>query len=238
MEFTPSLIKATLKKRYKRFLADVEHYELGEFTAHCPNTGSMKNCWGPGWNVWLQKSENIKRKYPYTWVLAENELGEMIGINTHLANKLVVEAIADGKITELSDIKKVETEIKYGAENSRIDILVSHTDQTKTYIEIKSVTLKDSAHDSSRGFFPDAKTLRGQKHIRELIECVKNGDKAVLFFMVQHTGINSVEVAKDIDPEYAYLLEQAVKQGVKVVAYKSKINTNQIVLDQPLPFKM
>ncbi|MGB0495374.1 MAG: DNA/RNA nuclease SfsA [Kangiellaceae bacterium] len=236
MKFIPSLIKVTLHKRYKRFLADVSHPDLGEFTVHCPNTGSMKNCWQPNWNIWLEKSDNKKRKYPYTWVLAENELGEMIGINTHLANKLAVEAIENKKIKEIKSVENVQTEVKYGLENSRIDILINHIDQSKTFIEVKSVTLKSDEKGVTKGYFPDAKTVRGQKHIRELMECVKSGDKAILLYVVQHSGISSVEIAREIDPEYGSLLEQAVENGVMVLAYQCKINESEIVLEHSIPF--
>jgi len=233
MIFQPKLEPAILHKRYKRFLADVHHPTLGDMTVHCPNTGSMKNCWQAGWNAWLQKSDNLKRKYPYTWVLAENGQGELIGINTLFANQLVFEALQQNKITEITDIAQIEKEVKYGQEKSRIDLLVTHNDKSKTYIEIKSVTLKES---NSRGFFPDAVTSRGQKHIRELIHCVEQGHKAVLFFMVQHTGIKSVEIAEKIDPDYAKILLEAINKGVQVLAYNALINEREITLDRPLQF--
>jgi len=238
--FNPPLIQAKLIKRYKRFLADVVHPELGEFTVHCPNTGSMKNCWQAGWNVWLQKSDNLKRKYPYTWVLTENEKGDLIGINSALANKLVIEGLQQNKISEISNIESIHPEVKYGQENSRIDILVQHIDDTKTYVEVKSVTLLDFLDDDNQGLgqFPDAVTTRGQKHVRELMDCVDKGDKAILFFMVQHSGINIVEIAKDIDPDYASLIEQAIEKGVKILAYKAQISVENIALDQPIPFQL
>jgi len=251
MIFNPPLIKAKLIKRYKRFLADVAHPELGEFTVHCPNTGSMKNCWQAGWNVWLQKSDNLKRKYPYTWVLAENELGEMIGINTHLANKIVVEALQDNKIAEIGDeisaIKNIQTEVKYGSENSRVDFVVTDFNGIKTFVEVKSVTLKNEIAQSEEfieglvglGSFPDAKTVRGQKHLRELTEIAEQGkDKAVLFFLVQHTGIKSMNIASEIDPEYAKLCDIAMKKGVQILVFSTSINNNEIVIDQAIPFKL
>ncbi|MFT6733720.1 MAG: sugar fermentation stimulation protein A [Polaribacter sp.] len=234
MDFSPLLIKATLIKRYKRFLADVSHTEMGEFTVHCPNTGSMKNCWQAGWKVWLQKSENKKRKYPYTWILTENVQGEFISINSTLANKLVIEGLKTNKINEINNIKSILSEVKYGQENSRIDILVQHTDNTKTYIEVKSVTL---LNEQEQGQFPDAVTTRGHKHLRELINCVDQGNKAVLFFMVQHSGIDSVEIAKEIDPEYNLLLKEAVNKGVKVLAYKAIISPTSISLDHSVSFR-
>jgi len=235
MIFEPKLESGILIKRYKRFLADVSHPTLGEITVHCPNTGSMKNCWQPGWKVWLQKSDNPKRKYPYTWVLAQNDENDFIGINTHIANQLVFEGLINNKIGAFDNILKIEKEVKYGDENSRIDLLVTHNDQSKTYIEVKSVTLK-LENNRELGAFPDAVTTRGQKHIRELIQCVELGHKAVLLFMVQHTGIKKVTVAKEIDPDYALLLKQAIDRGVKVLAYSAAISEDEIVLDQPLDF--
>ncbi len=95
------------------------------------------------------------------------------------------------------NVASIQSEVKYGQENSRIDILVQHTDDTKTYIEVKSVTLLDSKYkNQGLGQFPDTVTTRGQKHVRELMDCVDKGDNATLFFMVQHTGIDIVEIAK------------------------------------------
>lgn len=228
MIYKPALEHAILIKRYKRFLADVHHPELGEITVHCPNTGSMKNCWLPGWDVWLQQSDNPKRKYPYTWVLAKNEEDEFIGINTQIANQLVYQALRNNVISEIDDIVEIKREVKYGEENSRIDLLLEHQDGSKNYIEVKSVTLKEQ---DGFGYFPDAVTTRGQKHIRELIACVKTGHRATLFFAVQHTGITQMKIAAHIDAEYASLIKQAIAAGVLVIAYAAKITQADIVLD-------
>ncbi len=228
MIYKPILEHAILIKRYKRFLADTHHSELGEITVHCPNTGSMKNCWQSGWDVWLQKSDNPKRKYPYTWVLAKNEQGEFIGINTHIANQLVYQALSDNIISEIDDIIEINKEVKYGKENSRVDLLLKHQDGVKNYIEVKSVTLKEQ---DGFGYFPDAVTTRGQKHIRELITCVEAGHRATLFFVVQHTGIFQMKIAEHIDAEYASLIKRAMNAGVQIIAYGAKITKTEIVLD-------
>ncbi len=226
------LEKAQLIKRYKRFLADVIHPEHGEITVHCPNTGSMKNCWQPGWTAWVLDSENDKRKYRYTWVISENEQGELIGINTNFANKIVYEALLQGDIKELDKFEDIKTEVKYGKENSRIDIFLIDKNQQKTFIEVKSVTLLE---ENGQGYFPDSVTERGQKHLRELIDCVKQGNRAVLFFLVQHTGIKKVSPAAHIDPEYAKLFKQAIDAGVEVLAYACEISPQEIKLTKKLP---
>ncbi len=242
MIFDPPLESAILEKRYKRFLADVNHSSLGAMTVHCPNTGSMKNCWDEGWKVWLQDSKNPKRKYQYSWVLAENDQGELIGVNTQLANQLAYEGVSQGLVSQLSEIEQVQTEVKYGEENSRIDLLVQHKDQGKTFIEVKSVTLKDpqglseAGKPGVTGCFPDAVTTRGQKHLRELMLCVAQGHNAMLLFMVQHSGIDSVSAARHIDPDYADLLEQAIDAGVQVVAYTAKISPDSVEFGHQIDF--
>ncbi len=228
MNFDPALEKAILIKRYKRFLADVLHPQLGEITVHCPNTGSMKNCWQKGWPVWLQKSDNPKRKYPYTWVLTQDEHKDRLCINTHLANDLVATAVEANKVREIGVDLSLKKEVKYGQENSRIDLLTTDSQGQKNYIEVKSVTLKES---DGLGYFPDAQTLRGQKHIRELIQCIEKGHRATLFFMVMHTGINQLKIAQHIDPAYADLIQQAVLKGVELLAYKASISLKDIALD-------
>lgn len=233
MKFPKPLELCQIKKRYKRFLADVIHPIHGEITVHCPNTGSMKNCWQAGWKAWILDSENPKRKYRYTWVVCENDQGDLIGVNTHYANKIVYEAIASGKIAALTDFAEIKSEVKYGEENSRIDIWLCDQNNRETFIEIKSVTLLE---DDGQGYFPDAPTTRGQKHLRELIQCIDKGHRAVLFFLVQHTGIKSVAVAKHVDPEYAKLLKQAIEKGVQVLVYNTLISSDEILLDKEILF--
>lgn len=237
MHFSPPLEKATLKKRYKRFLADVHNNEQGDFTAHCPNTGSMKNCWQEGDTVWLLDSENPKRKYRYTWVLDETADGDFICINTHLANQIVMEGIAENKIKQLNGYDSVRQEVKYGDENSRIDLLLEDSKKADCYVEIKTVTLLEQGKEFSAGagFFPDAVSARGQKHLRELMAMAAQGHRAVLFFLVQHTGIKTVSPAAHIDPQYAKLLDQAAQSGVEIIAYNTHISPIDIYLDKALP---
>jgi len=231
--FQPPLEKATLIKRYKRFLADIDHPTRGEMTVHCANTGSMKNCWEPGWTVWISESPNKKRKYPFSWVLVQNNQNEFIGIDTLAANRLVDEALNAGKVSEINDVKTIQREMSYGSEKSKIDFLVTHNNDTKSYIEVKSVTLKEG---DNKGYFPDAVTTRGQKHIRELMVCVEQGHRGILLFVVQHSGIESVQAAAHIDPDYAALLAQAVNKGVEVLVYKAQMSSTEIILDQTLIF--
>ncbi|QBF82356.1 DNA/RNA nuclease SfsA [Shewanella maritima] len=221
MNYSPALLEGKLIKRYKRFLADVRLADDSVITIHCPNTGSMKNCLFEGHRVWFSTSDNPKRKYPHTWELMESDQGHLIGINTGNANALAQEAIESGVITELQGYDELKREVKYGAENSRIDILLSSQEGLKCYIEVKSCTLLEG----NTGYFPDAVTSRGQKHIRELVTMVQQGHRAVLLFVVQHSGISTVKPAAHIDAKYADLLKDAIEQGVEVLAYKVAMST-------------
>lgn len=230
------LIKGKLLKRYKRFLADVE-LESGQVViAHCPNTGAMTGCAEPGFEVWLSPSTNPKRKLAYTWELAVNHNNCWIGINTHNANKLVQEAIIDTKIQELSGYESIKPEVKYGEENSRIDFLLTDKNKPDCYIEVKSVTLLSNESNNS-GTFPDAKTARGAKHLRELSKIAKGGERAVIFFCVQHSGIQTVSVNEAIDPAYAEEMRNALASGVEVIAYGCEISQQKVYINQVLEFE-
>lgn len=215
MQFSPELLPATFLRRYKRFLVDVRLDNGEEITVHCPNTGRMTNCLVEGSPCWLSDSQNPKRKYRYSLEWVTTQAGCWAGVNTHRANALVVEAIQENQISELSEFDVLDTEMPYGDENSRIDILLSYGTK-QCYVEVKSVTLEGEA---GIGYFPDAISTRGQKHLRELIAMKAQGHRAVLFFCVQHTGIKDVRGAGHIDPLYASLLTEAIDSGVEVIAY-------------------
>lgn len=230
MQFTRQLIKGSLIKRYKRFLADVVLEDGSIVTAHCPNTGAMTGCAEPGFEVWLSRSDNPKRKLAYSWELSVDFDGNWIGVNTQRANQLTEEGITLGKVNTLAGYSKQQREVKYGSENSRIDLLLSGPDQANCYVEVKSVTLLDSG----TGFFPDAVTQRGTKHLRELTEIAAQGNRAVLLFCVQHTGITSVNIAKHIDPDYFRTITHAAHNGVEIIAWDTIITQEKIELNQEI----
>ncbi|KPN75963.1 MAG: DNA/RNA nuclease SfsA [Shewanella xiamenensis] len=234
MHFTPALKSGKLLKRYKRFLADVQLEDGSEITLHCPNTGSMRNCLFPGETVWFSTSNNPKRKYAHTWELMTTPTGGLIGIHSGNANALVEEALNKGIITELKGYDSLSREVKYGDENSRIDILLEAAQKPACYIEVKSCTLLEDG----QGYFPDAVSLRGQKHLRELMHMASLGHRAVLLFVVQHTDIMSVAPAAHIDPEYSNLLKKAILSGVEVLAYRCEISPDEIHLAQSCPVRV
>ncbi|MBR9727727.1 DNA/RNA nuclease SfsA [Shewanella intestini] len=232
MEYSPPLQQGILIKRYKRFLTDVRLADDSIITIHCPNTGSMKNCLFEGNRVWFSTSDNPKRKYPNTFELMENDQGQLIGINTGNANALAEEAINNNIIKELQGYDTLKREVKYGDENSRIDILLSSQSGAKCYIEVKSCTLLEQ----TGGYFPDAVTTRGQKHLRELMAMVQQGHRAVLLFVVQHSGISTVKAASHIDQQYADLLHEAINMGVEVLAYKVAMSTKGVNIETSCKF--
>ncbi len=233
MKFQTTLIPATLVKRYKRFLADVE-LETGRIiTVHCPNTGSMKTCSTPGWKVMISDSGNPKRKLRYTWEMIHNHRC-WIGINTHLANKIVSGGIQKGLIPELTGYKSMRNEVKYGR-NSRIDILLESSSQQRCYIEVKNVSLVD---EDGCYKFPDAVTERGRKHLYELLAQVKAGQRAVMLYLIQRSDGTIFKPAAAIDPVYATALGEAHDQGVEILPYLAKVKPDSIAIDRKIDFKL
>jgi sugar fermentation stimulation protein A len=224
-------INGTLIKRYKRFLADIE-LESGELiTAHCPNSGSMKSCWEPGWKVLLTYHDNPKRKLKYTWEYVHNG-NAWICVNTQRANEVAYDLLKSHQIPEISGYSEVKREVTYGT-GSRIDFLLSakqkegqetgrgpgHESQL-IYVEVKSVTYlgEDGALQ-----FPDAVTARGQKHLKELMNVVQQGHRGVMLYMIMRGDGDGFHAASHIDPTYAQLLDQAKASGVEIVVHPADL---------------
>jgi sugar fermentation stimulation protein A len=227
--FSSALTKATLIKRYKRFLADVKLSDGEVVTVHCPNTGAMTDCATPGWTVYLSRSSNKKRKYAYTWEIAVNDKDEWIGINTHNANKIVKAALQNRSIVTLAEYNQIIPEFKVG--ESRIDFLLKGDGMPDCYIEVKSMTLCENGV----GYFPDTVTQRGTKHANKLAELAQTGHKAILLFCAQHSGIETFSIAKHIDEKYALAVLEAQKSGVEVICYKCNFFSDFIELGQSIP---
>ncbi len=230
MKISPVLERGVFLRRYKRFLADVELENGNVLTVHCANTGSMKNCLAPGTHCWYSRSDNPKRKLPGTLEIVTTPAGARAGINTARPNVLVREGIENGVISELQGYPILRSEVRYGSENSRIDLLLERGAE-KCFVEVKNVTL---GMPQGQGLFPDAVTARGVKHLRELVAAVAAGYRAVLVYCVQHTGIQRVAPADEIDPEYGKMLRTAMASGVEVLAYKCRMAPQEIVIEQKI----
>jgi len=229
MIFPVKLVHGTLIKRYKRFLADVELDDGTVVTAHCTNSGSMKSCLEDGAEVFLTPVTDPKRKTKFTWEMIKIN-SDWVGINTGNPNKLAFEAISNGQIPELAGYTNVKREVKFG--DSRFDIYAEN-ELEKCFVEVKNVTLKDGKY----ALFPDAVTVRGQKHLHTLMEVKRNGIRAVMLYIIQRCDVQVFAPAVEIDPEYAKILKQAVNVGVEIIPMQAKVTPEKIELVKKLPFE-
>jgi len=231
MNFENPLLAGHLVKRYKRFFADIK-IKNKIVTAHCPNSGSMIGLLSKNNKVWITEAANKKRKLKYTLQIIE-ENGSKVGVNTHLTNKIVNDALQKNLIKNFSPNIKIKSEQVFG-ENTRFDFFLEDGDQ-KSFLEVKNVTLKRKEKIAE---FPDSVTSRGTKHLNELINAVKKGFNAYLLFVVQREDCNKLNIAKDIDPVYAKTLMKAVENNVKILCYDCKFSPKGIVLNDKIKFQI
>ncbi len=231
MQFPSPLIRGRLIQRYKRFLADVELDSGETVTATCPNTGSMKGLTTPGSIVWLSTSDSPTRKYRHTWEMIAHDIGRgptLVGINTGLPNRIMTEAIEAGKIAPLEGYASLKREQKYGR-NSRIDILLEDEGKGACYVEIKCVHLM---RKEGLAEFPDSVTARGAKHLGELADMVREGKRAVMVFLIQRADVESMSLARDIDPAYGAAFDAAVAAGVEAIGVRCRLSEAEISVDR------
>ena len=216
------LVPGLLIERYKRFLADVRLADGSVVTAHTTNTGSMKTCREPGDRVLLERAANPDRKLKFTWLAVERG-GGWVGVETGMPNKVVAEAARRDALPGLPGLREVRTEVKYGSERSRIDVLALDGEGRQVFIEVKNTTLKDRAW----GLFPDAVTERGTKHLRELQAMVREGHRAAIVLFVHRTDVDCFDAAREIDPGYAAELDRAAAAGVLVLPLAVRLVTSE-----------
>ena len=231
MNFENKLISGLFIKRYKRFFVDIK---LGNkiVTAHCPNTGSMFGLLQKNNKVWLTKSDNPKRKLKYTLQIIEDQSSK-VGINTHITNKIALEALDNSIIKNFKNSETIKTEVNFGA-NTRFDFLIIEG-KKKSFIEVKNVTL---SRKKGVAEFPDAVTSRGFKHIEELLKASQKGYEIYLLYVIQRDDCNKFELAKDIDPKYCELLIKAVKKNLNILCYDCKFSTKGIILNRKIQIKI
>ena len=227
MEFTKSLLKGKLIKRYKRFFVDV-HLNKEIVTAQCPNTGSMKGLLDEGNEVHLFKHDDPKRKLKYGLELIKAKKN-LVGVNTHRANKIVHHGLRNNLIKELKNNDKINSEVFFDKE-TRFDFLIEKN-KRKSFLEVKNVTL---FRDKKIAEFPDAITARGSKHLLTLIDAIKKGYKSYLIFLVQIQNMEYFKIAKDIDSKYYENYLIAKKAGVNFLAYRCNISSKKIYIDKKI----
>ena len=227
MEFTKSLIKGKLIKRYKRFFADIK-LDKEIVTAHCPNTGSMKGLLDEGNDVFVLPNNNPKRKLKFGLEIIKTR-NNLVGVNTHMANRITQHGLENNLIKELQNNDLIKPEIFFNKE-TRFDFLLEKKKQ-KIFLEVKNVTL---FRDKNTAEFPDATTTRGSKHLLTLIDAIKKGYKSYLLFLVQIQNMEKFKIAKDIDDEYYNNYLVAKKAGVKFLAYRCNISNKKIYVEKKL----
>lgn len=220
-----NLITGTFVKRYKRFFVDILHKNK-KITAHCPNSGSMLGLLNKDNNVWFSISDNKKRKLKYTLEIMEQEKN-FVGVNTHLTNKIVKEALLEKKISELSNVSSIKPEAVFD-KNTRFDFLLENYNK-KIFLEVKNVTL---SRNKNLAEFPDAKTERGKKHLLKLVEAQKKGFDSYMIYLVQRNDCKNFKIAHDIDPEYKKAYDYAKKNKVKMLCYDCQINSQEVKLNK------
>jgi sugar fermentation stimulation protein A len=231
MQFTSPLVQGTLIKRYKRFLADVRMASGEVITVHCPNTGTMLSCSAPESLVGLSRSDNPKRKYPYTLEMVKVK-STWVGVNTARTNNLVIEGIKKGQICEFQNFSAIKAEVRT-SDHTRLDLQVSHGNIC-TYIEIKNCSL---AVDKC-AMFPDAVTTRGTRHLHELTRLTSEGERACIFFLVQRMDADRFFPASHIDSIYGEALLKAAEAGVMILVYQAEVSPFGINIVRSLPYSL
>lgn len=226
MIFSNPLIAGTLIKREKRFLAHILLTTGEQIIAHCPNPGRMLDITTPGLQVWVTHNPDPARKLAYTWHFVKCE-EEIIGMNTHLPNQLIAEALAARLIPALSAYETYKPEVRY-AGDSRIDFLLSGPQQPECYVEVKNVHLKRGSSQQALALFPDSVTARGTKHLRHLTTLAQSGKRAVMVYVIQRHDCHQFSFAADIDPAYAAAAYTAHEAGVEMLAYLCRINLRSL----------
>jgi sugar fermentation stimulation protein A len=229
MNFENKLIPGVFIKRYKRFFVDAK-INGKTVVAHCPNTGSMSGLLKEGNKVWLTKSVNPNRKLKYTLQIIEQD-GSKVGVNTHLTNKIVLDALKNNLFKELDKDIEYKSEVKFG-NNTRFDFLITK-EKYKAFIEVKNVTL---SRKKGVAEFPDAVTLRGAKHLNELVKASKKGYEIYIAYIIQREDCEQFVIADDIDPNYSKLLSKAVKKKLNILCYDCKFSLKGIKLNKKIKY--
>ena len=227
MRLHSDLVEGKFVARLNRFAALVE-VAGREVTAHVANSGRMRELFQPGTIVLLTPKPGVPgRKTPYDLTLVDLG-GTLVSADARLPNALVHEKVVNGELQEFQGYGNVQREVTLG--NSRLDMLLLAND-TRCYIEVKSVTLVENWV----GLFPDAPTTRGQRHVRELGEAVRNGWRSAVVFVVQRGDVTSFATNGKAEPAFGEALREATQVGVEVYVYRCRVTPDEVTLSDRLP---
>lgn len=229
IRFDPCLQEGRLKRRYQRFLADVELPDGRTVTAHCPNTGAMLGCQTPEARVWLSPAVTPGRRCPFTWELVEVDSGTLVGVHTGRTNHLAAAALAGGWLPELAAYSQVQAEVALPAAGVRFDFRLRGPGLPDYYLEVKNVT---AAVTDRQAIFPDAVSARATRHARELTVLRRAGARTGVLFCAQREDVDSVTPADRVDPVYGRALREAVAAGVEVLGIGATVTPEGIGINR------
>lgn len=222
-----NIISAKFVLRPNRFIAEIDINEKREI-CHVKNTGRCKELLKPNANVYVQYSDNPKRKTKYD-LISVYKGTELINMDSQAPNKVFGEWVEKGNF--IPNISKIKTECKYG--KSRFDFYIEAKNR-RIFAEIKGVTLEENGVV----MFPDAPTERGVKHIKELSECVKDGYEAYVFFIVQMKSCSFFKPNRAMHSEFADALIEAEKSGVNIKALNCIVTPDELSIDREIEIKL
>ncbi len=216
--------KAVFLERPNRFIAHCTVDGMLE-TVHVKNTGRCRELLVPGATVYLEKSSNPNRKTAYDLVTVETPFG-LVNMDAAAPNQVAGELLRAGAI--LSSPTLVRPEVRFGA--SRLDFYAEN-DQQRLFVEVKGVTLRQGAW----AVFPDAPTVRGTKHMGELVQAVAQGYRAMALLIVQMGGCTAFRPNRETDPAFCRALRDARAAGVEVRAVDCRVTPNTVTANRELP---
>ena len=226
IRFPENCLTARFIRREKRFLVEVETNDR-RFWVHCNNSGTMLGLLKPGAEVFISPAQRPGRRLSHTLELVKLE-GEWVGVNTLTPNRMLRKAFELSLLPELAAYTDYKSEAKIGS--SRLDARLTGPDGT-LWVEAKNVTLVED----EIAYFPDAVTQRGQKHLQELIELARSGDRVACFYLIQRPDARCFAPADFIDQAFSDLFWQALHAGVEAWPYEALISKEGIGLGAPLP---
>lgn len=222
--------KARFIRRPNRFQGYI-YLNDEELMVHVPNTGRCKEILLPGCEVILREENNPLRKTPYD-LIAAYKGNRLISIDSHIPNKVVEEALHEGKIEKLKSYSKIEREKTYG--NSRFDFKLTNEAGEEYYLEVKGVTYEENGIT----MFPDAPTERGRKHLMELIDVKKSGRGAGVLFLIQMDGVEAFSPFDERDKLFAEALRLVKKNDVDIFAYDCSVGEDYITLKNTVEIRL
>lgn len=187
--------------------------------AHLPNSGRLGELLVPGRRCYVLPASNPLRKTDYDLILVETPAGNLTSTDARLPNRLFTEAFKQAKLSAFCHYTQIEPEVPY--ENSRLDFRLS-AGNLNCYVEVKSVTLVEDG----TALFPDAPTLRGTKHLNHLIHLKNKGHDTAIVFWVQRDDAKEVRPNVVSDPLFSETLRACSLQGVRILAYMSKMTVD------------